>query len=144
MITIILVYCSFMYTYQGQCVIRDTWVILFLFIFHFLVPWLWNYPFKLQFCVVYGPQILCWTSGIVSFTMWLISSWEENKYCYKLSKCTKWHLFDSKWSKLWFWVKIVDILSVTQLVYTFVFFSAWDKSHVKWDKSPNSTQKMRS
>ena len=30
-----------------------------------------------------------------------------------------------------------------QLVITFIFFSVWDKSRVKWDNSQNSTQKMR-
>ena len=30
--------------------------------------------------------------GVVPFNMWPISSWEENNCCYKLSKCTKWHL----------------------------------------------------
>ena len=59
--------------------------------------------------------------------------------CYKLSKCTKWH---SIWSKLSFWVKIVVILLVAQLVTTVIFFSAWVKSHVKWDNSRISTQKM--
>ena len=34
-------------------------------------------------------------------------------------------------------------LSVAQLVTTVIFFSAWDKSRVKWDNSRNSTQKMR-
>ena len=90
-----------------------------------------------------GPHSLCWILGVVPFHMWLISSWEENKCCYKLKKCTKWHLFHSKWLKLSFWVKIVVILSVAQLVTTVIFFSAWDKSHVKWDNSQNSTQKMR-
>ena len=56
---------------------------------------------------------------------------------YKLSKCTKWHLFYSKWMKLSFWVKIVAILSVAQLKTTVIFFSAWNKSHVKWDNSRN-------
>ena len=51
--------------------------------------------------------------------------------------------WNSKWSKLSFWIKIVVILSVVQLVTTFIFFSAWDKSRVKWDNSRNSTQKMR-
>ena len=74
---------------------------------------------------------------------WLIPRWEKKKCCYKLSKCTKWHLFHSKWSKLSFWVKIVVILSVAQLVATFIFFSAWDKSCVKGDDSRNSTLKMR-
>ena len=82
-------------------------------------------------------------SGVVPFNTWLISSWEANKCCYKLSKCTKWHLFYSKWLKLSFWVKIVVILSVAQLVTTVIFFPAWDKSRVKWDNSQNSTQKMR-
>ena len=39
-------------------------------------------------------------------------------------------------------VKVV-ILSVAQLVTTVIFFSARDKSRVKWDNSRNSTQKMR-
>ena len=42
-----------------------------------------------------------------------------------------------------FWVKIVAILSDAQLVTTGIFFSAWDKSHVKLDNSRNSKQKMR-
>ena len=81
--------------------------------------------------------------GVVPFNTWLISSCEVNKCCYKLNKCTKWPLFHSKWSKLSFWVKIVVIFSVAQLVATVIFFSAWDKSRVKWDNSRNSTQKMR-
>ena len=52
-----------------------------------------------------GPLFLYWFLGVVPFNTWLISSWEENKCCYKLSNCTKWHLFHSKWSKLSFWVK---------------------------------------
>ena len=39
-------------------------------------------------------------------------------------------------------VKVV-ILSVAQLVTTVIFFSAGDKSRVKWDNSRNLTQKMR-
>ena len=35
-----------------------------------------------------GFHFLCWILGVVPFNMWLISSWEENKYCYKLSKMT--------------------------------------------------------
>ena len=35
------------------------------------------------------------------------SSREENKCWYKLSKCIRWHLFNSKWSNLSFWVKII-------------------------------------
>ena len=90
-----------------------------------------------------GPNFLCWISGVVPFNLWLISSWEKIKCCYKLSKCTKWHLFHSKWLKLSFWLKIVVILSVAQLVTKVIFFSTWDKSRVKWDNSRNSTQKMR-
>ena len=37
------------------------------------------------------------------FYTWLITSWEENRCCNKLSKCTKWKLFRSKFSKLSFW-----------------------------------------
>ena len=62
-----------------------------------------------------GPHFLCWISGVVPFNTWLISNWEDNNCCYKLSKCTKWHLFHSISSKLSFWVKIVVILSVAQL-----------------------------
>ena len=36
-----------------------------------------------------------------------------------------------KMVKLLFWVKIVVILSVALLVSTVIFFSAWDKPHVK-------------
>ena len=75
--------------------------------------------------------------------MTYLLSCEEDKCCYKLIKCTKWHLFYSKWSKMSFWVKIVVILSVSQLVLTVIFFSAWDKSRIKWDISKNSIRKMR-
>ena len=40
-------------------------------------------------------------------------------------------------------LKIVEVLSVEQLVTTIILFSAWDKSRVQWDNSWNSTQKMR-
>ena len=33
----------------------------------------------------YGSYFLCWILGVVPFNMWLISSWEENNCCYKLS-----------------------------------------------------------
>ena len=55
---------------------------------------------------------------------------------YKLRKCTK-------WSKLSFWVKMIAMLSVAQLVTTVIFFSASDKSRAKWDNSQKSAQKMR-
>ena len=94
-------------------------------------------------CRIIGPHFLCWMLGVVPVNTWLVSSWEENKCCNKLSKCTKWHLLHSKWSKLSFWVKKVVISSVAQLVTTDIFFSAWDKSGVKWDNSRNTIQKMR-
>ena len=34
----------------------------------------------------------------------------------------------------------IVILSVAQLVTTIIFFPAWDKSHIEWDNSQNSTQ----
>ena len=92
----------------------------------------WKHWYKvLIFCVNFRSCPI--HLALVPFNTWLISSWEEAKCCYKLSKCTKWHKFYSKWSKLSIWVKIVVILSVAWLVITFIFFSAWD----------NSTQKMR-
>ena len=33
----------------------------------------------------FGSHFLCWISGVVLFNTWLISSWEENNRCYKLS-----------------------------------------------------------
>ena len=72
--------------------------------------------------IAIGPHFLCWHFGVVPFNTWLISSWEETKCCYKLSKCSKWHLFHSNWSKLSFGVKKVVILSVAQLVTTVTFF----------------------
>ena len=47
-----------------------------------------------------GPHFLFWILWVVPFNTWLILSWEESKYYYKLSKCTKWHLYHSKGSKL--------------------------------------------
>ena len=61
-----------------------------------------------------------------------------------MRQCTKLHLFHSRWSKLLFLVKIVVILSVAQLLTISILYSAWDKSHVKWDTFQNWTQKMRS
>ena len=55
-----------------------------------------------KFMSVLGFHFMCWMSGVVQFNKWLISSWEENECCYKLRKCTKWHLFHSKWLKLSF------------------------------------------
>ena len=41
------------------------------------------------------------------------------------------------------WVKWMSFCAFAQLVTTIIFFSIWDKSHVKWDNSRNSTQKRR-
>ena len=98
---------------------------------------------SVHYTIRYGPLLLSWFSEVVPFNTWLFSSWEGNKCCYKMSKCTKLHLFHSKLSKFSFWVKIVVILSVAQLVTTVIFFSAWDTSSVKRDNSQISTNKMR-
>ena len=57
-------------------------------------------------------------------------------------KCTKRHLFHPKWPRFSFRVKIVVISWATDKMTTVIFFSAWDKSRVKWDNPQNSTQKM--
>ena len=41
--------------------------------------------------VILGPHFLCWILGVVPFNTWLISWWEENNCCYKLSN---WLFFD--------------------------------------------------
>ena len=84
-----------------------------------------------------GPHFLCWISGVVPFTTWLISSWEE------LSNWQNDNYVLPKWQLCPFWVKYMTLSAFAQLVTTFIFFSAWDKSRVKWDNSQNSTQKMR-
>ena len=35
-------------------------------------------------CVL-DSHFLCWISGLAPFNTWLISSWEKNNFCYKLS-----------------------------------------------------------
>ena len=48
----------------------------------------------------------------------------------KINFVTSWsnaQIFHWKWLKLSFWVKIVVILSVAQLVTTVIFFSAWSR-----------------
>ena len=37
----------------------------------------------------------------------------------------------------------MSFFTFAQLVTTFIFFSAWDKSRVKWDNFWKPTQKMR-
>ena len=86
---------------------------------------------------------MCWISGVVPFNIWLISSWEENKCLLQAEKTQIWHLFHSKLSKLSFWLKIIVILSVSQLVTTVIFFSAWDELRVKWYNSQEINTEKR-
>ena len=62
--------------------------------------------------VVLEPLFLWWFSGVFPFNMWPISSWEENNWCYKLSKCRKWDPFT-------LWTANNDILVHP---YPFLFF----------------------
>ena len=55
---------------------------------------------------------------------------------------TKWQLFSLKMTTLTVLSEIDVNCAFAQLVTTFIFFSAWDKSRVKWDNSQNTTQKM--
>ena len=59
------------------------------------------------------------------------------------AKLTKWQLFHSKGHHRPFWVKYMSFCAFAQLVTIFIFFSAWDRSRVKWDNPRKSTQKMR-
>ena len=68
-----------------------------------------------------SPLFLCWFLGVVPFNTWLISSWanaQNDIY------------FTPKWSKLSFWVKIVVILSVVQLITTAIFLVSFYFSHL--------------
>ena len=74
------------------------------------------------FCSVkFCPHFLCWILGVVPFNMWPISSWEENNCCYKLSKCTKWHLHIS--------LKMVEVVILSENSCLFVSCSACNKSY---------------
>ena len=102
--------------------------------------------FEDPFLIDTGPHVLCWISGVVPFNTWLISTWEENNCFYKLSNWQNDNHFHSKWQLRPFWVKYIPrchFVHLLSLLTTFLFFSAWDKSRVKWDNSRNSTQKMR-
>ena len=59
----------------------------------------------LQLSLQYGPHFLCWITGVVPFNTWLISSWEENNCCYKLSNWQNDNYFHSKWQLQPFWGK---------------------------------------
>ena len=97
----------------------------------------------IEFCLAlffYPILLLCCILGVVPFNMWLISTWEEYKCCYKLRKCIKLQLFSLKITA---WVKQMSFCAFAQLVTTFIFFSAWDKSCVKWNNSGKPTEKKR-
>ena len=74
-----------------------------------------------------GPLFLCWFLAVDPFNMWLNSSWEKNNY------------FHSKLQLQQFWVKLLPFCAFVHLVTTVIFFSAWDKSPVKWANSQKTT-----
>ena len=83
---------------------------------------------------LFNIHFLCWIFGVVPFNTWLISSWEKNYCCYKLSKWQNDNIDHVVW-------KIdVIICAFAHLLTTFIFFSTWDKSHVEWDNFRNLTQ----
>ena len=57
-----------------------------------------------------GPLHLCWFLAVGSFNTWLISSWEKNKSCYKLSNCQNKQLFSLKMTTSTILSEIVVIL----------------------------------
>ena len=76
-----------------------------------------------------GPHFLRWISGVVPFNMWLIPSREENKCCFKLSNDK--HV---EWNRLHF------VYIFAQLLTIVIFFSACDKSRVKWELQKFNTE----
>ena len=86
-----------------------------------------------------GPLFLCWSQELCHLTrnlsqiertkkmfLQLLSNWQNGNY------------FNSKWQLEW-----NRFRAFAQLVTTVIFFSAWNKSSIKWDNSRNLTQKMR-
>ena len=88
-----------------------------------------------------SPHFLCWILGVVQLNTWLISSWEENICCYKMSKCTKWLLLHSKWSKVSFWVKIVVIFFRCSACNNSYLISQLEIIHVLNGTSPEIQQR---
>ena len=84
------------------------------------------------FCPISRAHFLCWVLGVVLLTTWLISSWEKKTVA---TSCAT--------DKMTTWVKYMSFCAFVQLLTTFIFFAAGDTSHVKWDNSQNSTQKIR-
>ena len=56
---------------------------------------------------------------------------------------TKWQLFSLKMTTSTILSEIYVICAFAQLLTTFIFFSVWDQSHVKWDNFENSTHEKR-
>ena len=67
-----------------------------------------------------GPHFLCWITGVVPFNTWLISCWEENNCCYKLSNWQNDNYFHTKLQLLPFWVKYMSFRAFAQLVTTLI------------------------
>ena len=67
----------------------------------------------IRYCIL-GPHFPCWVLGVVLFNTWLISSWDKNKCCYKLSNWQNDNYLHSKW-QLWpFWVKSMSFCAFAQ------------------------------
>ena len=123
--------------------------ILCRFLFH--LDSSWNVKFRLIFsdillsnkCKLLRSSISVLVLWVIPFNTWLISCWEENNFYYKLSNWQNDNCFHSKWQLRPFWVKYMPFYAFAQFVTTFVFFSAWAKSRVKWDNSREPTQKNR-
>ena len=67
-----------------------------------------------------GSHFLCWISEIVSFNTWVISSWQENKCCFKLSK------YIHKMTSMS--LKLVEAVILSGNSCHFVCYSACNKS----------------
>ena len=83
--------------------------------------------YKCNFKQTLGPHFLCSISE-------LISTWED--------VVTSWANAQNDIMSLKICSRSCHFVSCSAWT-TVIFFSAWDKSRVKWDRSWNSTQKMR-
>ena len=85
---------------------------------------------------------LCWFLAVGPFNTWLISSWEKNNYCYKLSNWQNDNYFHSKlqfqqqfWWLLWFPAKnnscqllhMSTTLFSNKSNYQFQSFNEWNR-----------------
>ena len=94
-----------------------------------------NCPLSKILAVKIGALHLCYFWAVVLFNTWLISSWEENNSCNKLSN---WQPRKPKMTTLTIVSEINVILCICSALTTFIFFSVWDKSCVKWDEDHKS------